>query len=167
MEDFGQLAGLEKEAKYDFSMEKIAELIQQHCSFPLVSQQIFWHQTLFSFLVGNEDLHAKNFSVLRKHDETRLSPMYDLACSTIEIRTKEELALPLGGKKSNFRRKDFIDYFGKTQLQLPDRVIHAVLAQLQATLPQWRELIAISFLSGEKKRRYLQLIEERAARLFA
>ncbi len=166
VEDFGQLAGLDKESKYDFSMEKAAAVIEQFCTFPLVDKEKLWHLTLFSFLVGNEDMHAKNFSVVREGDTIKLSPAYDLVCSTIEIQTREELALPLHGKKSNLQRKDFVDYFGKERLKLPDHSISAILQRLEVSIPQWRELIGISFLAEEKKERYLALIEKRAARIF-
>jgi len=56
--------------------------------------------TLFNYLVGNEDMHLKNFSVIRRDLKVELFPAYDLLNSTIILNSQEELALPLRGKKS-------------------------------------------------------------------
>jgi serine/threonine-protein kinase HipA len=53
VEDFAQLAGLSREAKYESSMEKAASLIDQFCTFPLVEKKKLFSLMLFNFLVGN------------------------------------------------------------------------------------------------------------------
>lgn len=89
----------------------------------------------FNFLVGNEDMHVKNFSLLTKDGVTALSPVYDLVNSTIVmVKTKEEIALPLRGKKSNVVLADF-DYFAKDRLGLSDEEVHGILQKLRDSLP--------------------------------
>ena len=52
-------------------------------------------------LVGNEDMHLKNYSVITRNGKTELSPAYDLLNSTIVLKgDAEEIALPLKGKKT-------------------------------------------------------------------
>lgn len=165
VEDFGQLAGLAKEAKYDFSMEKIVAIIDTFSTFKIMDKIKLFRITLFNFLVGNEDMHVKNFSILRDGDVVKLSPAYDLVNSTIVINSKEEIGLPLNGKKSNFKRNDFIDYFGKERLNLSSAVIEEVLFDLERALPSWKDLISQSFLSLKKKKAYLTLLEGRVKRL--
>ena len=94
------------------------------------------------------------------------SPAYDLVNSSIVIPTKEELALPLNGKKSNFKSVDFTDYFGKQRLGLAPEMIQEVLSQLQIATTKWEDLIQISFLSEAKKKEYAALVKERTKRLF-
>lgn len=166
IEDLGQLAGLPKEAKYDFSMEKVAKIIETYCTFSALEKGKLLHWILFNFLVGNEDMHVKNFSVIRQDDVVKLTPAYDLVNSTLIMHSKEEMALPLNGKKSNFKRADFIDYFGKEKLGLTQAFIEEILFNLQEVIPQWKELIAISFLTKESKDEYMRIVEQRTARLF-
>lgn len=166
VEDFGQLAGLPKEAKYDFSMEKLVPIIDEFCTFKMQEKAKLFRLTLFNFLVGNEDMHVKNFSVIREKDVTRLSPAYDLVNSTIVIRSKEEIGLPLNGKKSKLKRNDFLEYFGKEKLSLPDSLIHEIVSDFHHCLSPWQKLISNSFLSIEKKTSYLKILDERSQRIF-
>jgi serine/threonine-protein kinase HipA len=66
-------------------------------------------RTLFSFLAGNEDMHLKNFSLIARGEKVELTPAYDLVNTTIALRAaREELALPLQGKKSKLTRNDLL-----------------------------------------------------------
>ena len=55
-------------------------------------------------------MHLKNFSLIRNEDdEIMLSPTYDLLSSKLLIpKDKEDLALPLNGKKTISRKKILI-----------------------------------------------------------
>src|SRR6058998_3362587 len=57
VEDFAQLSGASRETKYDSSMEKVAGVIDQFCTFPAIERVKLFERTFFSFLVGNEDMH--------------------------------------------------------------------------------------------------------------
>lgn len=165
VEDFAQIAGLSRETKYDFSMERIVPLIQQWCTFPLLEKKKLFRLTLFSFLVGNEDLHLKNFSLLRHGDLIKLSPAYDLVNSTLVTQSTEELALPLRGKKSRFVRSDFTEYFAREKLHLPLGDIDEVLQNFASVQEKWKEIIQASFLSSEYKQKYQNLVASRWQRL--
>jgi serine/threonine-protein kinase HipA len=94
--------------------------------------------TIFSFLVGNQDMHLKNFSLITRDDKVELSPAYDLLNSTIAMRgAEDELALPLKGKMRNISRKDIIEYFGKDRLGLSEALIDEVLSQFANAFAQW------------------------------
>ncbi len=112
VEDFTQLAGVPRETKYDFSMERLVPLIETFCTFPALEKEKLFLLTLFSFLVGNEDLHLKNFSIIHLEDVTEFSPAYDLVNSSVVIRANDELALTLRGKRSKFTHNDLVSYFG-------------------------------------------------------
>ena len=64
---------------------------------------------MFSFIIGNSDMHLKNFSLLREHDGTwRLSPAYDLVPVKMVLPAdKDDLALTVNGKNRNLRAGDF------------------------------------------------------------
>jgi hypothetical protein len=63
VEDFSQLAGLGRETKYNYSMEKVVKIIDTYCTFPAIEKAELLKRVLFNFLVGNEDMHLKNYSV--------------------------------------------------------------------------------------------------------
>jgi len=165
-EDFAQLSGLDRNTKYQSSIEKVIKLVAGYCTFPKIEYVKIFKLVLFSFLVGNEDMHLKNFSLITRNGTVALSPAYDLLNSTITLsNTKEELALPLHGKKSNLNKNDFFKYFAAELLQLNDKVIQEISQQLRQAIPHWQALIDCSFLSKRMQNRYLALLEQRAHRL--
>lgn len=166
VEDFAQLAGLSRDTKYDFTMERLVPLIEKFCTFPALEKKKLFLLTLFSFLIGNEDLHLKNFSLIHREQLIEFSPAYDLVNSSIVINSNEELALSLGGRKNNLTRANLVDYFGKERLNLTPETINEILDRFQNSIEKWMELINISFLSKEKKEAYLGLLLERRKRLF-
>jgi serine/threonine-protein kinase HipA len=162
VEDFAQLSGKTRDTKYDSSMEKIVSIIDKFCTFPVVEKLKLFRLTLFNFLVGNEDMHLKNFSLIGRDRKIGLSPAYDLLNTTIAIRNvTEEIALPLGGKKRNLTRKLLIDYFGNERLKLNEPVIQDVLKKLSSVFNVWEETIKKSFLSEPMKEKYFELLSSR------
>jgi serine/threonine-protein kinase HipA len=167
LEDFAQLSGESRETKYESSMEKAAAIVDRFCTFPAIERVKLFERTLFSFLAGNEDMHLKNFSLItRAGGRIDLSPVYDLVNSTIALKNpREEMALPIRGKRSRLTRKDLIDYFARERLGINEGVLAERLARFQSAFPLWEKLIAASFLSPRKKTAYAVLLAERKARL--
>lgn len=164
-EDFAQLTGSSRDTKYNFTMEKVVKVIDEYCTFPSVEKAEFFKRIIFCFITGNEDMHLKNFSLMTKSGQVRLTPGYDLLNSSIAIKNpQEEMALALKGKKSNFKSGDLIEYFGKERLQLSDKVIDLTIRKMFDSTPKWNELIEISFLSSEMKEKYIRLLTERLSR---
>lgn len=164
-EDFAQLTGNSRDTKYRFTMEKIVNVIDEFCTFPAIEKADFFKRVLFCFITGNEDMHLKNFSLITKGGKTTLTPVYDFLNSSIAIKNpEEEIALTLKGKKSNFKKTDYIDYYAKERLDLTDKVIDKILLDVYKCLPEWKALIEISFLSDDMKEKYLKLLEERIRR---
>jgi len=162
VEDFAQLAGLNRDTKYDYSMEKVLKLIDKYCTFPVIEKIKFFKLTIFNYLIGNEDMHLKNFSLITQNGKSSLSPCYDLVNSTIEYKAQdEEIALPLNGKKKNFTRNQLITYFGKERCELTDKSIDRVLKTISLSVLKWKELINSSFLSQTMKDKYRTLLETR------
>jgi serine/threonine-protein kinase HipA len=165
VEDFSQLLGFSRETKYESSMEQVASVIEKYCTFPVIEKLRLFRLFIFNFLIGNEDMHLKNFSLIRRNHKVELSPAYDLLNTTIILRAKEEIALPLKGKKSRLNRGDFVDYFGQERLRLTEAVIQRELSHFESALPRWKALIEQSFLSSTLQQRYWELVESRWHRL--
>lgn len=162
VEDFAQLAGLSRETKYNYSMEKLVKLIDETCTFPAIEKSRLFKRFLFNYLVGNEDMHLKNYSIIIRNGKVELSPAYDFLNSSIVLSGEiEEIALTLKGKKSNLNRTVLINYFGAERCGLTDKVIEKTLKTIQQTLPKWFDLIENSFLSDEMKEKYRGLLQRR------
>jgi serine/threonine-protein kinase HipA len=165
VEDFAQLSGKDRTTKYDSSMEQIINLIDQFCTFPAIEKLKLLNLTLFNYLVGNEDMHLKNFSVIRRDLKVELSPAYDLLNSTIILNSQEELALPLRGKKNKLRKDDFLAYFAKERLGLTQKSIGQTVSRIVKAMPGWTELIQNCFLSDSTKTQYIDLLNKRFNKL--
>ena len=166
VEDFAQLTGGSRDTKYDSSMEKVAAVIDTYCTFPVIEKRKLLRLTLFSFLVGNQDMHLKNFSLITRDDKVEMSPAYDLLNSSIAMPSaKDDLALPVRGKMRKLTKKDLIEYFGGERLGLRRAIIDEDLDLFARAVSQWKDLIEISFLSRPMKTSYLELVQERRKRL--
>jgi serine/threonine-protein kinase HipA len=163
VEDFAQLAELNRDTKYNYSMEKVVGLINKYCTFPAIEKLKLFKLVVFSYLIGNEDMHLKNFSIITVDGKVTLSPSYDLVNTTIKYKNNpdDEIALPLKGKKNKLSRNLLVDYFGMERCELTARSIEKVLETISSSVPKWKELISISFLSKEMKDKYQDLLDTR------
>jgi serine/threonine-protein kinase HipA len=162
VEDFAQLGLMTRDTKYNYSMEKLLLLIDTYCTFPMIEKAKLFRIVLFNYLVGNEDMHLKNYSVISKGDKTELAPACDLLNTTIVLKgNTEEIALSLAGKKSNLTRKVLVDYFGKERCGLTGKVIESNLLALSQAKEKWYSLLDVCFLSGELKEKYAILLDKR------
>ena len=109
MIDFCQLTDRRTSRKYYGSHEQIARTLRRYSSFAGSDVIRFFEVVLFSFIIGNSDMHLKNFSLLREHDGTwRLAPAYDLVPVKMVLPAdKDNLALTVNGKNRNLRTGDF------------------------------------------------------------
>ncbi len=138
-------------------MEQVIAIIEKYCTFPKIEFVKLLKLTLFNFLIGNEDMHLKNFSLITHNHKISLSPAYDLLNSTIaQKNAKEELALPLRGRKSNLTKRDLLTYFAMERLKLNQQTVDKVIQELKQALPECRALISKSFLSLAMQEQYLQ-----------
>lgn len=167
VEDFAQLMGLSRDTKYDASMEKVAQVIDRYCTFPALEKIKLFKLTLVNYLIGNEDMHVKNFSLVTRDGKVELSPAYDILNTTMVLAAPaEEIALTVKGKKRKLDANILIDYFGKRRLGLNLKSVSAVMDELTQAMPSWKRLIDVSFLPDAMKTKYRQLLKARSERLF-
>ncbi len=167
LEDFAQLSQATRRTKYRSSMEKVISIIDTYTTFPILEKIKLFKRTLFNFLIGNEDMHLKNFSLITRNYKVELSPAYDFLNTSIIIGApKEEIALPIAGKKSNLNRNDFVDYIGIERMEIPLKKVNELVDILYNCFPEWINLIKMSFLSDSMKGKYLDLLKERKKRIF-
>lgn len=166
VEDFSQLIGASRDMKYDVSIERCADVLFEHCTYPTLEAIRLLQRLVFSFLVGNEDLHLKNLSLISKDGKIALSPAYDLLNSSIVMpAAQEEMALALNGKKSGFARSDFIEHFAVKNEMLNRKIAEKTVNEIMTKLRQQEDRIKDSFLSDDLKDQYLRLVRSRCDRI--
>lgn len=164
MEDMCQLSERLTEDKYKGSYERIAKLIRQYSSAPLLDIVNFWEVVVFSWLTGNADMHLKNFSLFKPSANYMLTPAYDLLSTSIVMpEDKEELALTLNGKKKKIKREDFEKAMSDSGIE--DKAIENVFDKFSKVLPKWSEIITESFMPVEKQEELQALISRMATRI--
>jgi len=166
-EDFAQLAGKDRDTKYQYSMEKLVPLLDR-CTFPAVERARLLKRCLFNYLVGNEDMHLKNFSLITRSGKVELAPGYDFLNTTAAflglgkpLDEIEEIALPLKGRKRGLTRETWIRYFAGERLGLTDKVVDDMLTRFSDALGDWKKLTRVSFLSDRMKDLYLDVVDGR------
>jgi len=163
MLDMCQLTNRLTEHKYYGTYPQLAETVKKYSSAPMLDVQRFWEVVLFSWMTGNSDMHCKNFSLIDiGQGEYVLSPAYDLlAVLLADSADTEEMAMSfaVGGEKSGFDRNTFMRAF--TQSGIPDVLAEKMIKRMVANLPQWKELINLSFLPEKMKKDYCSLLDER------
>ena len=97
-----------------------------------------------------------------------MPPAYDLINTWIVLpEAREELALPLKGKKTGFTYHHLVTYYAKERLKITSKVCDQVLHDLRrAAEDRWPEIIRSSFLSPAAKEKYDNLVRSRYKRLF-
>lgn len=146
--------------KYKSSMERVGKALYNHSSNTLLDKILFFELAVFCFLVGNNDMHLKNFSMIQSASGWMLAPAYDLLnVAIINPDDNEELALTIDGKKRKLKKEHFVQ-LGKV-LGLTEKQIQGVFSRMLKNKPKAMQWIAISFLSDEMKVAYKELLESR------
>lgn len=145
MEDMCQLTEKLTEQKYKGSYEQIAKTIVKYSSAPNLDLVNFFEQVIFSWIVGNADMHLKNYSLYKQPDGYRLTPAYDLLNTKIVMPSDtEELALSLNGKKKKLTKTHFETTMSKFGLHT--KTIENIFQKFITVQPQWNDILDNSFL---------------------
>ena len=166
MEDLCQLSERLTEDKYKGSMEQVTKVVKKYSDNPMLDALTLFEITLFSFIVGNADMHLKNFSLIYEHNLNMLAPAYDLLSTRLVIPERKdpvETALTINGKKSNLKRKDFEIY--SKNINLSEKQFNNVFDKFTRTIPIALDFIGNSFLSENKKEELKKLINVRTIQL--
>ena len=165
MEDMCQISERLTADKYKSSYENIAKMIRKFSSAPMLDLVNFWEVVMFSWIMGNSDMHLKNFSLISKEAGNYvLSQAYDLInVHLVFPEDTEELALTLDGRKKKIGRNNFVRAMESTGLE--SKVIENIIHKFMNAAPKWYDFIDISFLSQELKEKYKAEIAGNLAKL--
>lgn len=165
-EDFAALMGYTKanggsDYKYcNGSYEECVGVIQKYVKAARIDLLRFFRLIVFNFISLNDDAHLKNFSLINRGNEYRLSPAYDLINTSLHLTEPRIFALDKGlfkegmnlGDTHQVGRKDF-EEFGR-RIGLGDKLIKRELDEFVKEKPLAQALIDRSFLSEELKKQY-------------
>jgi acyl carrier protein len=142
-EDFCQALGIVSEMKYQkeggSSLKQSFALLREVSSTPVIDLSRLLDAVIFNYLVGNNDAHGKNFSLLYRGIATNdmqvsLSPLYDIVSTVYYPEISRTMAMKLGGEYSsekvmprNFEQ--FAEEAGLAKPMVRRRVILAVVRQ--------------------------------------
>jgi serine/threonine-protein kinase HipA len=109
-EDFCQALGIVPETKYQKeggpSLKDCFKLLREVSSTPVIDLTRLLDAVIFNYLVGNNDAHGKNFSLLYPGAGTgdlqvRLAPLYDIVSTAYYPELSREMAMRIGGEYSS------------------------------------------------------------------
>jgi len=175
LEDFATLMGKTPERegdnfKYNASYLDIANLIRQYAAAVPVVLLDFFRQLVVNYLIANGDAHLKNFTMMETvQGDFVLSPAYDLLCTALHI-DDSPLALHEGLYKGDHDEKTYYDsgtYTGTSFVVFAEKaglrpaLARQVVDEMVRKAPGAIELIRRSFLSGEAKMKYIDILGQR------
>lgn len=150
--------------KYKSSMEKVGKALDRYSTNTLLDKSYYFDIAIFSFLTGNNDMHLKNFSMIKNPIDWALSPAYDLLNVAIVFpEDTEEVALTLVGKKKKLKREHF-EQLG-IGLGLSPKQIKGTFNRMIKNKSRAFVLINQSFLSTDMKTAYKEVLEGRYIQL--
>jgi serine/threonine-protein kinase HipA len=106
-EDFCQALGIVSDNKYQNeggpSLKNCFDLVRGVSSTPILDLQELLNATIFNFLIGNNDAHGKNFSLLYDRDASQerhisFAPTYDLICTIYYPDLSTKMAMKIGSQ---------------------------------------------------------------------
>ena len=163
MEDFCQLSNRLTQDKYKGSYENCGRIIKKYSITPGLDLSELFLRVAGSFVMGNSDMHLKNFSLRETEPGSRrfqLSKAYDmLPVNVIMPEDQDQLALTINGKKRNIHKKEFkvlADMCG-----VPENAAEHMIKKLCALKEKMLQLVDQSYLSELEKGKVRTLIMER------
>ena len=155
MEDLCSVLDLPPSAKYDGTIERVANAVRALSTSPLEDVTLVFKRALFAWLIADGDMHLKNMAMLKRaapgsavFNTVRFAPLYDAVCTRLFPDLKHDhMALKLQGKDERLRRADFAA-LGRTigmRAGDADRAMDSLIADLRSgleafALPQLKAL---------------------------
>jgi len=111
-EDACQVAGIYPASKYRIKTETAVTTLADACARGGGSKAAATLElvktVVFSWLIGNGDLHGKNLSIYDVDGVWQPTPAYDLLCTQPYTRWRDPMALNLYGRANRLTRADFV-----------------------------------------------------------
>lgn len=138
-EDACQVGGIYPASKYRIKTETAISALADACgrgggSRPAAVLELL-KTVVFSWLIGNGDLHGKNLSIYNVEGVWQPTPAYDLLCTQPYTRWRDPMALNLYGRANRLTREDFVD--AGERLGLRTRAITRMIDAIVVAAQDW------------------------------
>lgn len=165
MEDFCQLDERLTQDKYKGSYERCAKLIDRYSKQRGFDMSELFLRLVFSFVVGNSDMHLKNFSLIEDgagSQKYMLSSAYDLLpVNAILPEDDEQFALTINGKKRNIYKKDFLLF--AENVGIPALAAKKIIADVVSLEDTYISMCKDSYLPKHLKAALIDIITSRTS----
>ncbi|MCI5688605.1 MAG: HipA domain-containing protein [Emergencia sp.] len=163
MEDFCQLSGRSTLDKYKASYEICGKIINMYSVNAGFDLSELYMRLVFSYIVGNSDMHLKNFSLIETVPASRefcLSQAYDLLpVNVIMPEDTEEMALTLNGKRKRLKQRDFLQF--AAHCKIPEKSAKKMITRLCGLKDIFLAQCEDAYLTEEMKESLKALISAR------
>ncbi|MCB9024773.1 MAG: HipA domain-containing protein [Bdellovibrionaceae bacterium] len=150
--------------KYRLSYQDVCSGINEFATAPSIEILKALQLYLFSYFIGNGDLHGKNISLQSdfKTGRVQLTPIYDLICTYIY--KDQQMALKLDDRDSNFKRQHFVGF--AKRFEINEKAVQQMMDKLIAQLKKHKNiLLDITGLDTKSKKLIGKMMKERIANL--
>lgn len=167
------LAKITSNSKYEYSYQQVLlDLITIAKGLHLAAE--FFKRLVFAYLIGNDDLHLKNISLLYTKEGIRLTPLYDYLSTSLYGANGSVMALsmlPDNKETSTFNKMGNGYYYYAdfqalgTSVGLTEKFIAKTIRTLTGKMDKIEILVKHSYLNQTRQQQFIDLINNRKARL--
>lgn len=150
IEDFAQVFDVFPERRYEnASYENIASVLWAEGGLPSVTE--FARRLAFTALIGNADMHLKNWSIIyRDGRSAELAPAYDFVPTIAYLPADTRMALSLGGSRQMHSVDVGLFQRFANQAGLPEHpVVEAARETAERTRSLWKKHPALDVMPSE------------------
>jgi serine/threonine-protein kinase HipA len=166
-EDMCQALGLRPVDKYHIGRPsgRMARLLRQATDFPRVELEKLFRQIAFRVMVGDEDGHGKNYSLLLNNGTVTLAPIYDSLCTLIYSELSGRMAAPIGSQVTLMKvdRTALLDE--AKAMGIPERDAGAILDELADAMRTAIDAVDPALTRGWPSDRVAEIIKTRLERI--
>ncbi|MBP9698849.1 MAG: HipA domain-containing protein [Elusimicrobia bacterium] len=154
------------EDKYKGSLEHVGRVLRSTVTNRGLESVDFFERILLCFLIGNGDMHLKNWGILTdRQGKVGLAPCYDFVSSKLYLKEESDTALTLNGKRDKVTRTDFEKL--ADSLRIDPKAAAGSFQKMEHAKNTLLSLCASSALSFPLQESLVDVIHSRYARLLA
>ncbi|NVN50267.1 type II toxin-antitoxin system HipA family toxin [Mycolicibacterium hippocampi] len=166
-EDACQVAGLYPASKYRIKAETAISSLADACALGggarAVSILELLRIVVFSWLIGNGDLHGKNLSIFNPDGIWQPTPAYDLLTTQPYTGWRDPMALNLYGRANRFDRQHFVE--AGERLGVRSRAVARMIDAIVDAARPWSDRCGDIGFDARQTERLAKLLRDRAAGL--
>ncbi|HEX8079927.1 MAG TPA: HipA domain-containing protein [Jatrophihabitans sp.] len=166
-EDMCQAVGIRPSQKYDIGPPsgRMARLLREFADEPRAAVAALFNQLAFRAVVGDEDGHGKNYSLLLEDGKVSLAPLYDSLCTLVYPELTGTMATPIGVQQNlaEVNRQALVEE-GRA-MGMAEAEARAALDALAVGLRAALEDLGDEYTAGWPSERVIEIVRTRSHRL--